>query len=417
MTNRDAYIPTRKTELIAALRARGGLGAADEARFADLCRLIGAMLHYESYEARERLKELYAPLDPDASAATRDTAAGAFEAFEESFVAALAQANFAEIDPEAAISSKAAKDLTGLSIKCSSAGIRRIRFFARGARQETTSRKELFGLIKKEIETQTYAEVVVLVAFKSMTEIERADRRAFAQARHGVRPGAALVKHFRNVAHAELLTLHPGAKPTMRTRDQVMLAAPAIIGGVPVAMQIIPAVTVLFAVLAVFFGARGAIENSELQRALAAASGLIAVGAFVMRQWMKYERQTLKYQKQLSETVYFRNIANNAGVLDALIGAGEDQNVKESFLAYWTLLHAQRPLSKAEIDASVETFLKEELKLDCDFETEDALAKLQRLGLIAHADDAFTATSIDEGLTRLDAAWDSLFKYGRVAAE
>ena len=30
--------------------------------------------------------------------------------------------------------------------------------------------------------------------------------------------------------HAELLTLHPGAKPTMRTRDQVMLAAPALSG-------------------------------------------------------------------------------------------------------------------------------------------------------------------------------------------
>ncbi len=417
MPGRDAFIPTRKANLIAALRAEGGLAAGDEARFADLCRLVSAILHYESYDALENLKGLYAPLDPDASAAARDTAAGAFETFEEQFAAALTAANFSEIDPEHAVSSEAARELTGLAIKCSPAGIRRIRFFARGARKDIVRRKTWFGLRAKEIETETYAEVVVLVAFKSLAEIDRADRRAFAHARHGVRPGAALIKHFRNVAHAELLTLHPGAKPTMRARDQVMLAAPALIGGVPVAMQIIPAVTVLFAVLAVFFGARGAIENSELQRALAATSGLIAVGAFVMRQWMKYERQTLKYQKQLSDTVYFRNVANNAGVLDALIGAGEDQNMKETFLAYWTLLRAQRPLSKEEIDAAVEAFLKDKLSLDCDFETEDALAKLQRLGLVALHDGAFAAIPIDEALTKLDAAWDGYFKYGRIAAE
>lgn len=417
MPSRDAFIPTRKAELIAALKAKGGLEAADADRFGELCRLIAATLHYEAFDALERLKELYAPLDPDAAAATRDTAPGAFEAFEASFTAALAQANFAEIDTERAISSKAARDLTGLAIKCSTAGIRRIRFFARGAREDSARRKAWLGLVDRQIKTQTYAEVIVLVAFKSSAEIDRADRRAFAQMRHGVRPGAALVKHFRNVAHAELLTLHPGAKPTMRARDQVFLAAPALIGGVPIAMQIVPAITVLFAVLAVFFGARGAIENSDLQRALAATSGLIAVGAFVMRQWMKYERQTLKYQKQLSETVYFRNVANNAGVLDALIGAGEDQNVKESFLAYWALLRAKTPLAKAEIDAAVERFLREEMRLDCDFETEDALAKLARLGLIVRAGEDYAAAPVAAALARLDAAWDGLFRYGHAAAE
>ncbi len=417
MTVKDAFIPTRKAALIAALEAEGGLAPEDGARFADLARLLAAVLHYESFDALENLKTLYAPLDPDAPPSVRDTAAASHEAFEADFVAALTHANFVEIDPESAISHKAARELTGLSIKCSAHGIRSIRFFARGAHTEMMRRRAWFGLRRKEIETETFAEVVVLVAFKSLTEVNRADRRAFAQARRGVRPGAALIKHFRNVARAELLTLHPGAKPTMRASDQVFLAAPALIGGIPIATQIIPAVTVLFAVLAVFFGARGAIENSELQRALAAASGLIAVGAFVMRQWMKYERQTLKYQKQLAETVYFRNAANNEGVLDALIGAGEDQDVKESILAYWALARAQRPLSKEEIDAAVEAFLRDKLSLDCDFEIEDALAKLQRLGLVVSAEDTFSAIAAERALEHLDAAWDNYFKYGKVAAE
>src|SRR5690606_28117096 len=138
-------------------------------------------------------------------------------------------------------------------------------------------------------------------------EIGRDDGRAFAKMRRGVRPGAALVKHFRSVATPELVTLHPGAKPSMRPRDQVFLAAPAIATGVPVLLNIWPAITVLFAVLAAYFGAQGVIEENELKRALAAVSGLVAVGAFVMRQRLKYEAQTLRYQKQLADTVYFRN--------------------------------------------------------------------------------------------------------------
>ena len=80
------------------------------------------------------------------------------------------------------------------------------------------------------------------------------------------------------------MTLHPGAKPSMRPRDQAMLAGPAVVAGVPVLLNLWPALTVIFAVLAAYFGAQGVIEESELKRALAAVSGLVAVGAFVMRQ-------------------------------------------------------------------------------------------------------------------------------------
>src|SRR5690606_33600181 len=129
-----------------------------------------------------------------------------------------------------------------------------------------------------------------------------------ARMRRGVRPGAVLVKHFRNVAAPELVTLHPGARPSMRRRDQVWLAAPAIVAGAPVLINLWPALTVLAAVLAAYFGAQGVIEESELKRAIAAISGLVAVGAFVMRQRLKYEAQTLRYQKRLADTVYFRNL-------------------------------------------------------------------------------------------------------------
>jgi hypothetical protein len=407
----DGFIAARKAELAQAIAAEPDLPAGDAAALPDLFRMLGALMHHEAHERLEALKALYDPIDPDAPAARRDSSEAAFETFERALTEALSRANFVEIEPDTVQTRETTKLLTGLAIKPSTAGIRRIRYFARGAKPEQIVRKSWFGLRKRTIDVQMMNDVVVLVGFKGSDEISRADRKAFASMRRGVRPGAALVKHFRSVANAELVTLHPGAKPSMLRRDQFFLAAPAIATGVPVLLNLWPALTVIFAVLAAYFGAQGVIEDSELKRALAAVSGLVAVGAFVMRQRLKYEAQTLRYQKQLADTVYFRNLANNAGVLDLLIGAGEEQDAKEAMLAYGMLRRAQKPLAKAEIDKLAEAFLKERLSVEVDFEIQDALGKLERLGVVTQQGEGYTASTPTEALARLDSAWDGVFNF------
>jgi Protein of unknown function (DUF3754) len=408
---RDGFIAVRKAELAEAIASDAGLPQGDAGAFADILRLLGALLHHEAHAQLEGLKALYDPLDPDAPPSRRNASIDAFETFEHALSDALTRANFAEIEPDSVQTREATKLLTGLSIKPSTAGIRRIRYFARGARPEQITRASWFGLRKRVIDAEVMSDVIVLVGFKADNEIQRRDRKVFESMRRGVRPGAALVKHFRSVANAELVTLHPGAKPSMLRRDQFILAAPAIATGVPVLLNLWPALTVIFAVLAAYFGAQGVIEDNELERALAAMSGLVAVGAFVMRQRLKYEAQTLRYQKQLADTVYFRNLANNAGVLDLLVGAGEEQDAKEAFLAYWALRRAGAPLPKAEIDRAAEAFLRGRFTLEIDFEIQDALAKLERLGLVTRDGETYAAVAPADALARLDAAWDGLFNF------
>jgi hypothetical protein len=404
---RDGFIPVRKAELAAAIAEASPAGEV----FGDVLRLLGALLHHGAHERLEALKALYDPLDPDAASTRCDTSVAALERFEVALTEALTRANYVEIDPDTVQTRETTKLLTGLSIKPSHAGIRRIRYFARGTRPEQVERRSWLGLRRQQIDAEMMTDVVVLVGFKAEDEIGRSDRRAFADMRRGVRPGAALVKHFRNVASPELVTLHPGAKPSMRPRDQVFLAAPAVATGVPVLLNLWPALTVLFAVIAAFFGAQGVIEDSDLKRAIAALSGLIAVGAFVMRQKLKYEAQSLRYQKRLADTIYFRNLANNAGVLDLLVGAGEEQDAKEAFIAYWAMRRAGRPLTKAEIDAAAEAFLRERFGLDINFDIGDAFAKLERHQLVTREGEAFTALPAADALARLDAAWDGLFNF------
>jgi hypothetical protein len=375
-------------------------------------KLLDALFHYEAHQRLETLKTLYDPLDPDAPPPRRDVSPAAFQRFETALSGALARANFSEIDPATVQTHQATTLLTGLNIKASTAGIRSVRFFARGVRQEDIVLRRWFGLQRKTITVQKLDDVIVLVGFKAEDEAARRDdRQALRRMRRGVREGAALIKHFRGVAAPELVTLHPGAKPSMRPRDQAMLAGPALIAGTPVLLNLWPALAVIFAVLAAYFGAQGAVEESELKRALAAVSGLIAVGAFVMRQRLKYEAQTLRYQKQLADTVYFRNLANNAGVLDLLVGAGEEQDAKEALLAYAILRREGRTMLKAEIDAQAELFLRERFGLELDFEIHDALGKLERLGLVTEHAGAYTAAPPRDALARLDAAWDGLFDF------
>ena len=61
---------------------------------------------------------------------------------------------------------------------------------------------------------------------------------------------------------------------------------------------------------------------------------LLLFGGFIVTQWVRYQRQSLKYQIELTDNIYYRNINNNAGIFDYVIGAAEEQQAKEAFLAY-----------------------------------------------------------------------------------
>src|SRR3974390_3765276 len=88
-----------------------------------------------------------------------------------------------------------------------------------------------------------------------------------------------------------------------------------------------------------------------MKAALAALMGIVALGGFAVRQWLKYQHQTLKYHMELTENIYFRNVNNNAGIFDYLIGTAEDQETKEAMLAYHFIRTAQ-PAPTADEDAA-----------------------------------------------------------------
>ena len=144
-----------------------------------------------------------------------------------------------------------------------------------------------------------------------------------------------------------------------------------------------------------------------MQGALLAAAvgvyGLLAVMGLVggtigygVRSFYGYLRTKEKYQLNLTESLYYQNLDNNAGVMFRLIDEAEQQEHREALLGYFFLWRqaGQSGLTAGELDGAIEAYLSEQVGRPIDFEVADALAKLERLRLVA----ACRSTPLDGGV-------------------
>jgi hypothetical protein len=120
---------------------------------------------------------------------------------------------------------------------------------------------------------------------------------------------------------------------------------------------------------------------------------------------MRYQWKSLKYQTELSDNVYFRNINNNAGIFDYLIGTAEDQECKEAFLAYHFLHTAPEPPTADALEGRIEAWLQKTFGVAIDFAVNDALGKLERLGLLRREEERLFVSPLDEAIAQLQGVW------------
>src|SRR5688572_32616196 len=100
-----------------------------------------------------------------------------------------------------------------------------------------------------------------------------------------------LLKYFRNIASPDLNALFPDVRVVMRLRDQLFIGVPALLGGVPILLKLAWTLTVLFVGAGLYLGFSTEVQVDELGAALAAMSGLVALGGFIVTQWVKFQRQ------------------------------------------------------------------------------------------------------------------------------
>jgi Protein of unknown function (DUF3754) len=411
---RDRVIPLRKSDLIDGLLAGGRLDEAAQARFRQLARMLGAIFHYQYLEELERLREAYfhfdPELDPHACGPAGDLEA-AYRSLSEEFVRVLADANFVEIAHDEITRAFAERARVRVKIRAPVEDYRCVRMFRRGHHTETIEIPFWFGLRRRPLEVVVYDDVVLMVATRPEATTSGDSRKARGRAGGGqkVRDGAVLFKYFRHIARADLKALFPNVRVMMSLFDNLTLGVGALVGGVPIMIKLASTLTVLFVVAGFYLGVSGTVRDNDIAQALAALSGLFALGAFLLRQWGNFHRQSLIHQKEITDNIYYRNVSNNAGIFTYMIGEAEDQDWKEALLAYYCLLTAQAPLTREALDAQAEELLVRAFGVAADFEIDDALARLKRLDLLAETDSRLSVPPLADALARLDKEWKDFF--------
>ena len=85
--------------------------------------------------------------------------------------------------------------------------------------------------------------------------------------------------------------------------------------------------------------------------------------------------------------------------------------MKESMLAYSFLLQCNQPTSAEKLDQQIETWFEKEFNCTLDFDVQDALIKLQHIGLAQEQNGNWTVLTIEKAIQRVDEIWDGIFEY------
>lgn len=224
-------------------------------------------------------------------------------------------------------------------------------------------------------------------------------------------PGCVILKIFKRVPKNDLETFFPNAVPKMSVKDKLLLWVPFVVGGVSLlSAKVIPP-------LIVMYGAYKTGDILDLDKGKTSLTqGLVTLGvlgAHLFRQYSNYVSKKIQFAKMLSDSLYFKILGNNSGVFPVLVDASEEEELKETILAYAFLNKSQQPLTSDELDTQIEMWFKDKFQLILDFDIEDALKKLKKTGLGTEINGRWSVLPLDKALITVDEIWDGIFDYNQ----
>jgi len=195
---------------------------------------------------------------------------------------------------------------------------------------------------------------------------------------------------FKEIPQRDIESILPGTKLCMRILDKLKLTGT---GGV-----------------AVYSAFRIALQGAILVgKAFLLPLVFVAGLAYLGRTAFRFFKIRDEYRKNLIRDLYFQSLDSNLGVINRIIDSTEEEECKEAFLAYAIALARGPGLSREELGGEIRRFLLEGWELEPVFDLEDALAKLDAFGLVAETAEGLRALPLEQAISVLDQAWDSLY--------
>jgi hypothetical protein len=390
---RERALPIRPGDLTRLLMAQPDLTPEERDKLGRLGPLLGAVFHSDFFGRLRELKELYSPLDPDSDYIklpihSRVRNDESDEAFLQPFEAALERANYRQLDVGIIEQAVMAPNEMGLTYVPDFTQFEHLRIYARGYTQiSRVFRSASTKFRKRTMVLDAYQRLVIALKFRDGLSLGPY-----------IRSDVVYLRMFKDVPHVDMEMHLPeqGTKVKMRWIDKAQIASPVVMGLPTLALK--------------FLGFLAATSNPMLLAPLLAVPVTAGMNSF-----FGFHRAKHKHLSSMIRSLYYLTLANNGSVLNRLVDSAEEEEYKETMLAYyflWRRLGHAEEWTMERLDIHIETFLKSVSGVEIDFEISDALGKLFRLGLARRdVQGRLRAVPIDQALVALDRHWDSTFVY------
>jgi len=390
--DRQHYIPVSRARVREKLFQLEGISDQQRESLSKVAGMLEAIWHHRAHAGLERLKLLYEKLDPDQFS---EPELGGRDEFLSVLFETLGSGNWEGISDEEMQAAMEGESVFPISLDIRSDEFVAMHLFKLGELIVSDVRSSWFGLKKEEVEIDSYDRVIQIIQFQ---EKEWFDERKRSKHYPGVEASGLHLRLFKTVPKLDLETIYPNTSPMMRVIDKVKIIAPLLGGFVTLGLKFGPLLV-------------GADTGDTSLSVIAGLS--TALGTYVLKTYMSYQKTKEKYQTQVSKDLYFKGQANNTAVLNLLVDLAEEQEVKEALLAYtFLLVESDKKYSRKTLDSRIEQWLTETFGYQIDFEIADALTKLQQMKLIREeADGLLSVPPTAEALTILDKQWDGIFNY------
>lgn len=169
------------------------------------------------------------------------------------------------------------------------------------------------------------------------------------------------VKHFKNIPMADLEIVLPEKKnPGLTPMDWVKFLASAAVG-----------------LVAVFSSLE--MPNADLWVIFAVVS---TVFGYCAKTYFTFQANLAAYQNLITQSMYDKQLDSGKGTLLHLCDDVIQQEVKEVIISFFVLME-QGKATRQDLDLRCEDLIKEEFGERCNFDVDDAVQKLEKLGIIA----------------------------------
>lgn len=377
----------------------------DEARLlARVAARLQDVVHLECRASLRELKRLWAPYDPNPEGVPRPAIASdqGLASCWRALGELLQRANYVEIGADELERALARQSVFPLALHTRLDDFAELKLWRRGLLKRSETVPRWLGLRKRKVEVESFERVVVAVRFKEPDHFPESRR-----ARLPFTPGEATIKLFQDVPVHDLEMLFPNTSIKMRWVDHAALWLPAVFGGVGVLAKSLGPLMVVGGLIWLRMregGGMRSLQGEEWAALGLAGSAAVAIVLFSVRQLSRFKARKIAFLQLLTRSLYFRSLDNNAGVFHRVLDSAEEEDSAEAMLAY-VQLRWQGPQTQAELDSSIEAWLRERFAVDVDFDAEDGLAKLARFGLAREHEGKWSALEPDEALALLDRRW------------